>query len=300
VAGARVGAVVIEVSVGLVVSEDVSGATVSIAAIGTSVGELVVRAAVVVVVDVASVGELAIGAPVEAADSGTIVGFRIGVVAGANVNGTCAGEAVTGAKLGTFVNGPEAMGGSRRALDTGDRVMGASGTGRSVTGVKVAMGAKLGVRSGGETLTSGAGTVAEMETGGSTTLGACVAIGSSVTGLRAVERRGTGAPVIGVSSTISLLGAVVGNRVGSFVGGSVGLAMGASGSRIVLTGSPKGSYVTLSTIPHVFPVSNRAQNNSVTNFETWHCGGQVPSSATGNGLVTDSRSRRSCSKLSRR
>jgi hypothetical protein len=296
VAGARVGAVVIEVSVGLVVSEDVSGATVSIAAIGTSVGELVVRAAVVVVVDVASVGELAIGAPVEAADSGTIVGFRIGVVAGANVNGTCAGEAVTG----TLVNGPEAMGGSRRALDTGDRVMGASGTGRSVTGVKVAMGAKLGVRSGGETLTSGAGTVAEMETGGSTTLGACVAIGSSVTGLRAVERRGTGAPVIGVSSTISLLGAVVGNRVGSFVGGSVGLAMGASGSRIVLTGSPMGSYVTLSTIPHAFPVSNRAQNNSVTNLETWHCGGQVPSSATGNGLDTDSRSRRSCSKLSRR
>jgi hypothetical protein len=151
------------------------------------------------------------------------------------------------------------------------------------------MGAKLGVRIGGGTLPIGVAPLAATETG------SCAATGFIV------DARDTGAFATGVwvVAIISMFGAVVGNLVGPFVngsmgrglGGSVGLVVGTFGSRIVLTGVPHGSYVTLSTNPHGRLGSNRAQNTLVTILDIWHCGEHAASLALGNncGGFFDSR-----------
>jgi hypothetical protein len=165
--------------------------------------------------------------------------------------------------------------------------LGASDTGCSVAGT--AAGDKLGMRIGGGTLPTGVATLAASEAGSSAATG-CI-----------VDARDTGAFVTGVwvVAIISMFGAVVGNLVGSFVGGRmgrgpggpVGLMVGTLGSRIVLIGFPKGSYVILSTNPHGRLGSNREQNTLVTILDIWHCGEHAASLALGNscGGFTDSR-----------
>jgi hypothetical protein len=165
--------------------------------------------------------------------------------------------------------------------------LGASDSGGSVTGT--ATGAKLGVRIGVGTLPNGAVPLVATGTGS-----------SAATGFM-VDAIDTGAIVTGVLvvAMISMFSAVVGNLVGSFVGrsmgrelgGSTGLIVGTFGSRIVLTGFPKGSYVTLSTSPHGRFGSNRAQKTFVTILDIWHCDEHAASLAIGNncGGFIDSR-----------
>jgi hypothetical protein len=165
--------------------------------------------------------------------------------------------------------------------------LGASDSGGSVT--ETATGAKLGVRIGVGTPPNGVPPLVATGTGS-----------SAATGFM-VDARDTGAIVTGVLvvAMISMLSAVVGNLVGSFVGrsmgrelgGSTGFIVGTFGSRIVLTGFPKGSYVTLSTNPHGRLGSNRVQNTLVAILDIWHCGGHAASLALRNncGGFIDSR-----------